>query len=208
MRRTSTAVTKLAGMDAEARVLEFVCSTSDEDRSGDTIRQAGWKLDNYMRNPLLLWMHDRSLPPIGRAVRMNKSDPRGLVGSFQYATAEMNPLAETVFQLAANGFINSGSVGFLPIKYSFNDNNGIDFEEQELLEFSNTTVPCNPNALGQMRSLGIDLAPMAKALGAAPDDFRTVLAAVERAEQQNAARAAALRNAYRITAQENAVRLA
>lgn len=208
MRRTSHAVTKLAGMEVSSRVLEFVCSTSDEDRSGDTINQAGWQLDNYMKNPVLLWMHDRMGPPIGRALRMNKSDPRGLVGAFQYATADQNPLAETVFQLAANGFINTGSVGFLPIKYSFNDQNGIDFEEQELLEFSNTTVPCNPNALSAARAMGIDFSPMVKALGAPPDDLGSVLAVIERTEKQNAARAATLRNIYRIKAQENAVRLA
>ncbi len=45
----------------------------------------------------------------------------------------------------------STSVGFAPLKYAFTDDPqrryGIDFLEQELLEFSIVTIPANPDAL-------------------------------------------------------------
>jgi hypothetical protein len=57
------------------------------------------------------------------------------------------------------GFLKSGSVGFLPTSYKFSDDpdrpNGIDFETQELLEFSITPVPADVNALIEARAKGL-----------------------------------------------------
>jgi hypothetical protein len=56
-----------------------------------------------------------------------------------------------------DGFINAGSVGFIPIEYELTDNPdrpyGIDFQRVELLEFSICPIPTNANALIEGRSL-------------------------------------------------------
>jgi HK97 family phage prohead protease len=53
------------------------------------------------------------------------------------------------------------SVGFNPIKFAFTDDPqrcyGIDFLEQELLEFSCVPVPANADALIEARNAGVDV---------------------------------------------------
>jgi phage head maturation protease len=60
------------------------------------------------------------------------------------------------------GFLSATSVGFIPLKYNFVDDPqrrfGIDFLEQELLEFSIVTVPANAEALIEGR--GLEPAPI------------------------------------------------
>jgi phage head maturation protease len=61
-----------------------------------------------------------------------------------------------VYRLARGGFLAATSVGFRPLKWEYTTDKergaddwfpGIDFEEQELVEFSIVTVPANPEAL-------------------------------------------------------------
>jgi hypothetical protein len=72
--------------------------------------------------------------------------------------------AEGILQLYKGGFLSATSVGFNPLKYAFTDDPkrryGIDFLEQELLEFSCVTVPANAEALIEGRAAGIDVTPM------------------------------------------------
>lgn len=74
-----------------------------------------------------------------------------LVATLEFPTAELSPFGDQVYQLVKAGYLNAASVGFLPTKWSFSDDPGrrlgIDFEEQELLEFSIVSVPANAGAL-------------------------------------------------------------
>ena len=174
MSKAVRAYTKLLGTNQEARTVRMVCSTTTKDRHGDTIKQDGWKLDNFRNNPVILWGHDKYCPPIGKALDIGIT-PKGLEANIQFATAEEHELADTVYKLLLGGYLNAGSVGFYPLKYSFNDNGGIDFEEQELFEFSIVTVPSNPDALCTARSKGLDLSPLAGFVAAAPRNEFTEL---------------------------------
>src|SRR6185503_19793407 len=49
-----------------ARTMRFVASDESVDRSGDIIRASGWQLDNFRKNPVFLWAHKSSEPPIGK----------------------------------------------------------------------------------------------------------------------------------------------
>lgn len=170
-------VAKLLGADSKTRLVRYVLSSSASDRVNDTIAVGGWKLDNYKRNPVLLWGHQRGIPPIGKAVEI------GVVGSqleatYEFATAEMHPLADTVFRLASGGFCRAGSVGFQPIKYVYNDQTGgIDFTEQELLEFSACTVPCHPDALAVPRELKSEMMALEKQYPGAFTELRAARSA-------------------------------
>jgi hypothetical protein len=63
----------------------------------------------------------------------------------------MYPFGGMIGEMVANGFLSATSVGFSPTKWVFVDDEGrawgIDFEEQELLEWSICNVPMNANAL-------------------------------------------------------------
>jgi HK97 family phage prohead protease len=146
-----------------SRKIRFCFSDSSVDRAGDRIMAAGWKTDNFSANPVALWAHDSSQPPIGRASNIAVEGDR-LMGDIEFAEASVYPFAETIYQLVKNGFISAVSVGFAPIKYSFVEDAdrkwGIDYLETELLEISVVPVPCNANALIEARAAGIDTGPL------------------------------------------------
>lgn len=142
----------------DARALRFTISTGAVDREQDRVALAGWDLANFKRNPVVLWGHDAGRLPIGRAFDVSIEGP-GLKASVEfipYDTPEGGQFAEAVYRLARDGFIAATSVGFRPIKWERSADQargaddwfgGIDFEQQELVEFSVVTVPANPEAL-------------------------------------------------------------
>jgi phage head maturation protease len=75
------------------------------------------------------------------------------VATAQFATADLNPMGDTVYKMLKAGFLNATSVGFLPLAHTMNDNRGYDFTKQELLEFSVVPVPANSEALARSLSL-------------------------------------------------------
>lgn len=132
------------------RVRRFVISTSTPDRDNDTIAVAGWKLDNYRRNPVVLWAHDYQSLPLGRAVSV-AVDGDKLVADAEFADHDM---ANAVLKLIDGGFLRATSVGFRPLTSTYNNaRGGTDYTAQELLEFSLVPVPANPEALIQAKSL-------------------------------------------------------
>ncbi len=48
----------------ETRGIPWVFSTFDEDRDEERIDPAGWMLDNYRKNPVVLWSHDSRIPAV------------------------------------------------------------------------------------------------------------------------------------------------
>jgi HK97 family phage prohead protease len=158
---TSPAV-EVAGKE---RTLRFCFSDGSLDRAGDTIDPKGWVLDGFLRNPIALWAHASSEPPIGRAVNVGLVGKR-LMGDIDFAPPETYDFADTIYRLAKGGYINAVSVGFNPLEWSFVNQPdrpyGIDFKRQELLEVSLVPVPCNENALAEARAKGIDTRPLAR----------------------------------------------
>jgi HK97 family phage prohead protease len=108
-----------------------------------------------------------SAPPIGRMVNVWISGDR-LLGDVRFPDAATYEFGDQVFRLIEAGYINAGSVGFWPLKFSFSDDEdrpwGVDYHEQELLEFSITPVPANQNALVQaaVKSLAVRGAALAE----------------------------------------------
>lgn len=143
---------------SDKRALRFTISTGTVDREQDRIALAGWDLANFRRNPVVLWGHDSTRLPIGRAfdLRIEGSELKSSVEFIPEDTPEGGQFAESVYRLARSGFLAATSVGFRPIKWDYTSDKsrgaddwfpGIDFEEQELVELSIVTVPANPEAL-------------------------------------------------------------
>lgn len=147
----------------EARLIRFRITTDAVDRERDVLSPAGWKLDHYLKNPVVLWAHDYRQPPIARA-REIVSTEHGLSSLAEFPPRGVHPFADTIYDLLKGGFLNSASVGFNPTKppvYN-EERKGYDYAEQELLEFSVVPVPANPEALVEARAAGIDLQPIKK----------------------------------------------
>lgn len=153
---------RAAGADA-SRIVTYVASDESVDRYGDIIKVSGWQLDNYKRNPVVLFGHEDGMPPIGRAARVWKGRAvdgrRALMIDVEYAPAEASPQAEVLYQLSTRGFLNAVSVGFLPTKPPRTDftpkerealglgDFGVVYDGQDLLEVSLVSVPANPSAV-------------------------------------------------------------
>lgn len=165
-----------ATVDEASRAVDFVLSTEIEDRAGDTIALDGWKLDAYRKNPVVLWSHNHSIPAIGRCEKI-RVDGKALVGQVVFASAEQHPFADTIYRLVAGRFINTGSVGFIPLEWKFTDK-GIAFVEHELIEYTICNVPMNPQALARAASEGVDIEPLVKAVNPEVKSYEQMRAAL------------------------------
>lgn len=136
------------------RIVEFIASKELADRDNEIVKIKGIDLKNYKANPLILWSHNRSDLPIGKAVKITKSGDTLKIKA-QFATAEENPFADQVYRLVKGGYLNSTSIGFMPdwekIEYDEKKNQRI-FNKVELFEVSIVNVPANPGAIATGKS--------------------------------------------------------
>ena len=139
---------RIADGDVDApRRLTIKAALGSEDRKGDVIDPSGWELDGYRRNPVFLWAHDRSLPPIGQARRIWVED-ECLQAIVEFAPTEF---ADEIADLYVRGFMRGVSVGFIPLETELreasNGRRGYLYRRQELLEISAVPVPMHSDAL-------------------------------------------------------------
>lgn len=158
VRKSLTAEVKQA--DEDERSVEFVVSTGDPDRDGDIIEPDGWELRNFRKNPVVLWSHSHRALPIAKATEI-RSTGNELRAVAQFPEPGIHGFADTVFELLSRGFLKATSVGFDPLEWTINEERGgIDFQRQELLEFSVVPVPANPEALIAASEQGVDMEPV------------------------------------------------
>jgi len=124
------------------RLHQFTISTGSLDREGDTIAPAGWDIAGYLKNPVVLWAHDSRQLPIGTATNVWR-EGNALKAKMYFANT---PVAQQIEQLLDDRVLRATSVGFAPKTFAFSTS-GINFFEQELLEFSVVPVPANADAL-------------------------------------------------------------
>lgn len=158
---------------SEPRTLLMIGSTESVDRDGDVLDVSGWKLEAYLKNPVVQWAHDYSIPPVATA-RSVYVDQREKKLSFKlyFPTIEelsSNPkipsdhalFVDTIYNMYKNGFLNASSVGFRGLKSAPREDDadrpmwmrGLHFTEQELVELSLVPVPANAEALVSARSM-------------------------------------------------------
>lgn len=135
-------------VDASARTVTAVISSAAPDRAGDIVVPAGLRnAEEFLLNPVVLWAHQRALPPVGTCVALD-IQPNRLVAVTKFA--EGVPLADDVFRLYEQGMLRGWSVGLLPRRVRPQSNRpgrGVRIEEWDLLEYSAVPVPENPEAL-------------------------------------------------------------
>ena len=133
--------------------LEAIVSTNDVDRSGEVVDIEGIDIKNYEKNPVVMWAHDYSLPPIGKTLSLTKEKigkKMVLKTEMEFATG-ISDLAREVYNLYKGGFMSAFSIGFIPQEMEENT-----YIKSELLEYSAVPIPANPNALLLAKAKGID----------------------------------------------------
>jgi HK97 family phage prohead protease len=136
--------------------LEYVLSDETPDRMGDVIMADGWDLADFRKNPVALFGHQSSLPPIGKWKNLRVIDKQ-LRGYLELADAGTSPRIDEIRKLVDADILRAVSVGFRPKESRPRPESdyGVFFTKAELMETSLVSVPANPNALAIAKSLNI-----------------------------------------------------
>ena len=104
------------------------------------LKVAGARIDNYLRNPIVTWVHDfmGQRLPIGRATLIMDQDRIDAEITFD----QQDEFARQVESKYRRGYLNAVSVSWNPLRM-----NGRDVEEWEFLELAAVPVPGDPEAL-------------------------------------------------------------
>lgn len=152
---------KISVMTEENGVFEVIATTEDIDRHGETIKIDGWDLQNYLKNPIILFGHSYNELEdiIGRATDV-RFDGTSMIVKGTFASAEANPKAQQLRKLYEEGIVKTVSVGFIPLERD--PYNPSVITRAELLELSFVPVPANPEALDVMKRCGVDVETFSK----------------------------------------------
>lgn len=146
------------GVNGEARIIEFICSTEAIDSYGDVVVQ-DWDLARYTKNPVVLFGHNTRDLPIGKSVETVVEDGK-LRAKVQFVDEKANPFAVQVYESLKQGSLNAVSVGFRPKKVQpgkVGDKDVYFLSGNELLEISVVPVPANPEALALEHTKTLDV---------------------------------------------------
>lgn len=127
----------------------MIASTPDVDRDKDRVIATGAHLDNFLKNPVLMYGHNYRDPwaLIGKAADL-QVDAGGI--NFQPELREPANDSDPMTVIRAlwdQKLLRAASIGFNPTKWMENEVGGRDFVEWELLEISIVPIPANQNAL-------------------------------------------------------------
>lgn len=95
------------------RAVRAVLTERVRDRQGDLVEPNGLDFAEYLRNPVVLWAHDQSLPPVGRLVSLDR-DAERVTAVVQFADTEFG---RELYGMYRDGFLGAWSLGFLPRKW-------------------------------------------------------------------------------------------
>lgn len=144
-------------VDTNAMSATAVISTPTVDRVGDLLVPGGCRLENYIKNPVVLWNHGFEISaPIGKSI-----DPAGVlsvrigpeyVEATSYFSQTLREAAQ-IFELIVEGIVKATSVRETPIVSSYKRDPEFGeillVEEWELEEWSWVPVGCNPDAVAK-----------------------------------------------------------
>lgn len=153
LKKTKLFTHAVKSIDEKNRQATFVISTDEKDRMGEVVEQS-WDLENYKKNPIVLFGHDPSKPGyvLGKATEIvsdKDGDKNITLGTVQFAEEGTSQDADTVWKLVKQGILRTVSVGFIPHTFKkLDDDNETDvLADNELLEFSIVPIPANPSAV-------------------------------------------------------------
>ena len=147
-------------VEVSDRVFRFVISDETLDRHETVIKIGGWHLDNYRKNPVVLFQHASwtSDPDyvVGKCIKI-WVEKNQLWAEVEFEPAGQNEIADKLVNKLRFGSISATSVGFDPMQWGMGDTRIDDkeqenifyFREQDLLEFSVVIIPSNPNAVSK-----------------------------------------------------------
>jgi len=143
-------------IDGEIEI-KFVLSDESMDRDGDIIRQSGWDLEAYKKNPIVTWAHDIWSLPVGKAKDVFvDAAKKTLMATVVFPSESVYEFGHKIGLMYKHGFLNAVSVGFIPSERK-ETADGYVFEKQSLHEFGCVPLPANANAVAVQRSTELEI---------------------------------------------------
>lgn len=146
----------------KTRTVQFVFSDDTVDTYGTVLSVDGWDLDFFNKAGVAFFNHNSwsNDPDLTIGTGRAWVEDGKLVGEITFESAELNPMAEKVFQKVLAGTYKSVSVGFSPMERgkwgkSEKDKDIYYYGKRRLNEISIVPVPANSNAL--IRSEGAEV---------------------------------------------------
>lgn len=137
---------EIKAVDDKKRTLEGIATTPTPDRVQDIVRPLGAKFELPIP---FLWQH-RHDEPIGHVIA---AEPKKTGIHFKAEIAQtdepgiLKDRLDEAWQSLKLRLVRATSIGFNPLKWSFMENGGIDYEEWDWLELSGVTIPAQPEAV-------------------------------------------------------------
>lgn len=153
------ALPRSAGPDEEG----ILITTMDVDFEADRVFPEGADLGMYLRNPVVLWLHDAyghtasAGIPVGTTKSLEIIPGKGIRAT-GIDWLEGDEFADRVRNAWAQGKIRGASIGFLPIEARPNTHGGYDHLRWKLLEWSLVPIPANPTAIRRVGGGAVVLA--------------------------------------------------
>jgi HK97 family phage prohead protease len=139
-------VEKIKEINKDDMTITHYISTSTPDRFNEVMNPKGCDSLEYRKNPVVFFGHRSRDLPIARNEKLIIDDS-GILAVTKFDTSEF---AKEVFRLNAEGFLNSWSIGFLPLESPKMKDNYLYFDKWKLLEYSSVPIPANPDAVNLM----------------------------------------------------------
>ncbi|TAM56791.1 MAG: hypothetical protein EPN53_01015 [Acidobacteria bacterium] len=135
---------------ANDRLIDFTAGSASANRNGWRIDLAGLDLATYRRNPVVLWAHDDTSLPLGRAVRVVVEGDR-IRARVEFTPAGALSFNDKVVDLLKGGFLSGMSVGLIPLDWEYQDakpdGQVLVFTRSQLVELSVVPIPADAGAL-------------------------------------------------------------
>ena len=130
-------------------IIEGFGNANVHDRMDERIEPKGWQIDNYKKNPVILFDHGHDMAfgsmPIGKAISAEPQDG-GLYIKAKVSESKTEKIT-AVRDLIEEGILKTFSVGFRPIGEPEKSDGGIVIKSAELIECSVVPVPMNQDSV-------------------------------------------------------------
>ena len=129
-------------------IIRGTANSGMKDRWNEVMPKDCWNLDNFLKNPIMLYQHQHE-KPIGTITEIYPTDV-GLkfVGKIGRANKKKTVNQLEAIELIEQGIIKSFSVGFIPKDYDYDKTlDVLVYKDVELLEISLVSIPMDGNAL-------------------------------------------------------------
>ena len=135
-------------------IIEGFANKAVTDRIGDLIPPEAWELDNFQKNPIIFFNHDRNIQ-IGKAIETKVTD-EGLKIKVRISKSDQAPIPY-IRDMIEEGILKTFSVGFDDHESAFKSDEGHNsFKRAELLETSVVTIPMNQESDFELVSMKSD----------------------------------------------------